>query len=80
MLDGEPYPAAVVGGHRGQRAVLDAAVDEHDRLPGVRDLDSSSWSSRAVAVMKPSTWRARIASKSMRSRSGALSVLAISDV
>ena len=30
--------------------------------------------------MKPSTWRARIASKSMRSRSGALSVLAISEV
>ena len=42
--------------------------------------DSSSWSRRAVAVMKPSTWRARIASKSTRSRSGALSVLAISEV
>ncbi len=37
-------------------------------------------SSRAVAAMNPSTWRARIASIWLRSRPGSLSVLTISAV
>jgi len=50
------------------------------RWPDDAISESNSWSSRAVAVMKPSTWRARSVSKSMRSRCTSFSVLAISEV
>ena len=80
VLDSQARPLAVVDRDRRQALVLEAAVDEDDRLRQPGRLVTKSRSRRAVAVMKPSTWRARIASKSWRSRSGSLSVFAISDV
>ena len=38
VLDGHPRAGVVVGGGRGQAAVLHAAVDEHERDAGGRDL------------------------------------------
>ena len=64
MVDGERDPGPVIDGDRRHRAVLEAAVDEHQRHPGGRDL-GQELVGRAVAVaaIKPSTWRARIVSR-----------------
>ena len=81
VLDGLAHAVVVVGHDGGQAVVVGGPVDEHDRpAAGGELLRAAGARGCAVAVMKPSTWRARSASKLSRSRSGSLSVLASSDV
>ena len=80
VLDREPDALGVVDQRRRDPLVLETAVDEHDRADASSAAASGSTSSRAVAEMKPSTWRASIVSIWPRSRAASLSVLTSSCV